>query len=173
MIRNMQAQDLEKAALLYRSSNVFASQNDILAWTKAGFDQYPELNLVYEQNGRIIGAVSGIMLRNKMAIINDLAVDEDFRNQEIGTQLMQSLIKILKNKQVKKISLWIHWTNARAIPFCYRFGFSLKKVSRTFGITNVPDGEDIIHLEMPILTVNKEKGTEKSRYKSEELYNTL
>ncbi len=48
---------------------------------------------------------------------------------------------------IEKITLWVHWKNSRAIPFYYRSGFKMKRVSQTQNIPGVPDGEDIIHLE--------------------------
>lgn len=139
--------DLTLVVSLYQHANLFAKKSDIFSWTKKGAEKEPDLNLVYEKKGDILGAISAERLNNRTARINDIAVKNDHRGKGIGKMLLWKIIKILQKKHISKIVLWVHWTNARAIPFYYRFGFEIKKVEKTHKVSYVPDGEDIIHLE--------------------------
>jgi len=146
-IRKMNFFDLSQVTHLYQDANIFAKKKDIWAWTEDGLIKYPSLNLVYEQDSKIIGAVSAVSKKNKKVEINDIVVLEGLRSKKIGSKLMGALLNILKKENVKEISLWVHWSNAAAIPFYYRFGFKIRKCLKTKNISGVPDGEDIIYLE--------------------------
>jgi len=145
-IRKMTFSDLDSAVGLYQYSNLFAKKKDIREWTVRGLRKSPDLNLVYEDDGVIIGAISAI-LKGKRIEINDIAVQEKYRDRNIGTKLMRRLMDILSKEKIAEISLWVHWPNAAAIPFYYKFGFRIIKCARTKNIFGVPDGEDIIYLE--------------------------
>ena len=82
-----------------------------------------------------------------MAVIQDIAVDEKSRGKGIGSKLIKCLIEKLRKDNINRIKLWVHWTDARAIPFYYKYGFRMKRIMRTRKMKDVPDGEDIIILE--------------------------
>ena len=46
------------------------------------------------------------------------------------------------NKRVVK--LWVHWKNARAVPFYYRLGFKLHRIDMFFDKRICKKKEDII-----------------------------
>jgi len=146
-IEKMNIADLSQVETLYQAANLFAKKNYILNWTKDGLKKFPNLNLVYKKNKKIIGAISTILKTKNHAEINDIAVDKNNRGQGIGQKLIKKIIDDLKQIGVKKITLWVHWSNAQAIPFYYRLGFRITRFSRTKNIKGVPNGEDIIHLE--------------------------
>src|SRR3989344_6307994 len=132
-IRRMNLSDLNQVVRLYRDANLFAKVKDIRYWTKDGLVRYPDLNFIYEQDGEIIGAISAVFTK-KDAEINDIAVLKKSRNRNIGSKLLGKLIHVLTKEDVKKISLWVHWSNAAAIPFYYKFGFTIKKYLKTKNI---------------------------------------
>lgn len=146
-IRQMQKSDLSNVVNLYVDANLFAKKSDILTWTKEGLKNFPQLNLVYEDKGRIEGAVSAVLLNKRTAEINDIVVTERYRHKHIGTRLMENILQALQEYEVKKVTLWVHWQNTGAIPFYYGIGFRIKKVSCTYNIFGVPNGQDIVHLE--------------------------
>ncbi|MFH1510517.1 MAG: GNAT family N-acetyltransferase [Candidatus Woesearchaeota archaeon] len=145
-IRNMKFSDLDNVVRLYQDANLFAKASDIKRWTEEGLQQCPKCNLVYEQDGKAVGAISAVRKRNVVEI-NDIGILISKRNKGIGTQLMNRLMSTISRIGVHKIILWVHWKNARAIPFYYKFGFKIRKVMKTKQILGVPDGEDIIFLE--------------------------
>jgi N-acetylglutamate synthase-like GNAT family acetyltransferase len=146
-IKQMTDNDLPAVTDLYVDANQFAKKKDILIWTKRGLTKFPKLDLVCEKNEKIIGAISAIRTRNNAAIINDIAVLKKYRSHHIGKKLMQAILLELKKEKIKRIELWVHWKNSRAIPFYYQFGFHLKRITRTKGVEGVPDGEDIVQME--------------------------
>lgn len=146
-IRKMNLSDLYQVTQLYRDSNSFAKKKDIYNWTKRGLEKYPNLNYVYEKNNKILGAISSILKKGKKAIINDIVVKEEYRGKTIGSKLMNKIIRTVREGKIKKISLWVHWSNSAAIPFYYRFGFRIKNCIKTRNIKDVPDGEDVTCLE--------------------------
>ncbi|HCW32120.1 MAG: acetyltransferase [Candidatus Peregrinibacteria bacterium GW2011_GWE2_39_6] len=150
LIQKMTFPDLDKVATLYQDANSFAKKKDIFEWTKEGLMKFPNFNLVYKKNEKIIGAISAILLSKGKVEINDIAIQKKYRGQTIGSKLLKRLIKEFKKEGIKKITLWVHWSNARAIPFYYKLKFQIKKCTKTSNIDNVPNGEDIICLEQII-----------------------
>lgn len=146
-IRRMNFSDLNEVINLYQDANLFAKKKDIQDWTKNGLEKYPHLNFVYEQNGKIIGAISAIFTKSKKIEINDIVVQKKYRGKTIGSRLMNKLLNSTKKYKIGKIALWVHYLNAAAIPFYYTFGFRITKSMKTKRIAGVPDGEDVICLE--------------------------
>ena len=145
-IRKMNFSDLGTVVNLYKDANLFAKIRDIRKWTLKGLKKYSDYNFVYEQNGNVLAAISAIKKRG-IIVINDIAVIISVRNQKIGNGLMRHFFQNISKSHVEKIALWVHWKNAAAIPFYYKFGFKIKKCLKTKDISGVPDGEDIIYLE--------------------------
>jgi len=42
---------------------------------------------------------------------------------------MRYTLKYLKKQKIRKVSLYVNWPNARAIPFYYLFGFKITRLS--------------------------------------------
>ena len=148
-IRKMERQDLEKVCTIYKDANKFSQKHNIMKWTLESLRDFPEYHIVYEVEGNVLGAVSCTLCRNQ-AMIEDIAVDPNLRCRGIGSRLMRRIIAMLKKKGIRKVSVWTHWASARAIPFYYRHGFKMKRVSRTHKIPHVPDDEDIVFLDRAI-----------------------
>ena len=102
-IEKMNIADLSQVETLYQAANLFAKKNDILNWTRDGLKKFPNLNLVYKKNKKIIGAISTILKTKNHAEINDIAVDKNNRGQGIGQKLIKKIIDDLKQIGVKKI----------------------------------------------------------------------
>ncbi len=149
-IRRMYLSDLRGVVHLYQDANIFTNKKAIDDWTRKGLESYPQLSLIYEQNGEIIGAISAVLGNQRRAIINDISIQRKYRGRGIGRKLMIKIIGAITKENINQITLWVHWSNARAIPFYYSFGFRIKKCTRTYHINGVPNGEDIIYLEKNI-----------------------
>ncbi len=143
----MKLKDIDPALQLYQVANPFSTKKNIRKWTLEGLEQFPQLNFVIEEQEKIVGAISTVLKNKKCAEINDIAVQREYQNKRLGSRLMKRIFQEFKKQRIEKVSLWVHWTNLRAVPFYYRWGFKIKDVSQTQNIPGVPDGEDIIHLE--------------------------
>ena len=146
-LRRMRLEDLNHVSKLYQDANQFTTLKNIHEWTIEGLNKFPQLNFVIEDGQKIIGAISAVLENKKCGAVNDVAVLREYQSKHVGSRLMERLLQELKRQEMEKITLWVHWKNSRAIPFYYRFGFRIKRVSQTQNIPGVPDGEDIIHLE--------------------------
>lgn len=146
LIRTMTPNDLEAVAELYQAANTFADRQQILAWTAAGLDACPDLNLVDERDGQVVAAISATFEADETLMIQDIAVLPDVRGQGIGDQLLQSFLQRAKQLSAKKIELWVYWKNARAVPFYYRHGFRLSHIEPAQGVAGLADGDELLYL---------------------------
>lgn len=147
MIREMTKKDLDGVVDLYKDANKFTNKKNILTWTKKDLDNFPKYHLVFEKGHKILGAISGIILRKEVASIEDIAINKIYRRRRIGSELVRNLINRFKKEGVGRVKLWVHWTDAQAIPFYYKHGFKITRFQKTKNIKDVPDGEDILILE--------------------------
>jgi ribosomal-protein-alanine N-acetyltransferase len=150
MIREMTANDLSKVGDLYKDANLFTNKKNILNWTKRNLLNFSKYHLVFEEKYKIIGAISGIIVKNKVASIEDIAVHKEHRGRKIGSRLIKRIISKFEKDGIKKVKLWVHWTDARAIPFYYSHDFKIKKIGKTKNEGDIPNGEDIIFMEREI-----------------------
>ncbi|MBI2572459.1 GNAT family N-acetyltransferase [Candidatus Woesearchaeota archaeon] len=146
-IRRMTLSDLDAVVDLYQDANLYATKEEILAWTKKGLLNFAELNLVDQRDERIVGAISVVLKSKSVAEINDIAVLAEYRKQNVGSALFSEMMSIIESMKLRKVVLWVHWSSARAVPFYYKFGFRITKCAKTKGIEGIKDGDDIIHME--------------------------
>ncbi|HII71773.1 TPA: GNAT family N-acetyltransferase [Candidatus Woesearchaeota archaeon] len=147
MIRQMAKKDLPKVSTIYKDANKFTSRNEILKWTTEDLKRFPRYHLVFESKGEVLGAISATLHRKDLAVIEDIAVKRMNRSHTIGSRLIEKILAILKEDKIPTVRLWVHWTDAAAIPFYYLHGFKLKMFRHTHGMAGVPDNEDIVFLE--------------------------
>jgi len=151
IIRQTKPGELPIVSALYADANVFAKPSDIKEWTRERLKKFPHLHFVCEsRGGKIVGAISAEVLTRKSAIINDIVVLKTHCNRRIGERLMLAVFGARRSAKTEKVEVWVHWTNARAIPFYYRFGFRIKSARVTREIKGIADGEDIIQLTLPL-----------------------
>ena len=96
----------------------------------------PELFLVAEYKDKIIGFC---LVKNgenfgevNTAIIFAIAVAPEYRSLNVGTQLVNAIIEILHQKQIKKLFLHVRVGNPRGIKFYERMGFTKIKRIEAF-----------------------------------------
>lgn len=88
----------------------------------------PELFLLAEQEGRIIGSVMA-GYEGHRGWINYLAVHPDYRRAGLGRQLMAAAEKRLLSLGCPKINLQVRTSNAAAIGFYQSIGFAQDEVA--------------------------------------------
>ena len=91
--------------------------------------------LVAEDNGEMIGFLSadsnmnGIKL-NKETKIQFLYIEEKYRNQGVGTKLMDSYLKYAKEQGVKYVAVNHYLANEEGEKLYKKFGFEVLTIDR-------------------------------------------
>ena len=79
-----------------------------------------------------------------MTTIEDLAVAENYQGKGIGRKLIRSELDALGARGAKIVMAEVHYQNAQAIPFYYKYGFRISGCLQDyFGI-----GHDAIILKL-------------------------
>ncbi len=85
--------------------------------------------LVLKIDETIIGMVSllysiSTALGGKVAVLEDMIIDKDYRKKNYGTTLLNEAIRHAKNKNCLRITLLTDYNNENAITFYHKNGFS-------------------------------------------------
>jgi len=80
---------------------------------------------VIEEMGRIVGFVFGVMSSEVECRVLMLAVKKEYRNQGIGTMLLNRFLMEGANRGVGLISLEVRASNLSGIRFYQRLGFMM------------------------------------------------
>lgn len=83
--------------------------------------------LVYKKNNRIIAYLYYSEIYERVEI-NDIEVEEQYRNMGIGTELLNKLTEIVQ----KSISLEVRINNYNAIKLYKKFGFQEKAIRKGY-----------------------------------------
>ena len=122
-IRSYQASDEPEVIDLWHRCNLVVAQND------------PQLDIELKRKVQsdlfFVGSVSGRIVATVMAgydghrgWIYYLAVDPDYRRQQIGRRMMEKAESALKALGCPKINLQVRTSNQAVISFYERLGFS-------------------------------------------------
>ncbi|MBL7967903.1 MAG: GNAT family N-acetyltransferase [Prolixibacteraceae bacterium] len=89
--------------------------------------------LVLKIDGKIAGMVSllysiSTVLGGKVAILEDMVIDENYRNKSFGMQLLNSAIQHAKQTNCLRITLLTDFNNDIAIRFYQKAGFNKSKM---------------------------------------------
>jgi ribosomal-protein-alanine N-acetyltransferase len=104
---------------------------DIYNWWPEGFE-------VFEDQGRVVGFVAGVLPAPDRARILMLAVDRDHRSRGYGTLLLKEFVRRSSLKGVRAVELEVRKSNLAAIRFYQRLGFEVLHILPRF----YTDGED-------------------------------
>ncbi|MEM2876348.1 MAG: ribosomal protein S18-alanine N-acetyltransferase [Candidatus Bathyarchaeia archaeon] len=120
-------------------------------WRKEEFEvihkRCPYGFLVAQMNGRVIGYAIATVEVNldfktlriaRHGHILNLAVDEGYRKQGVGSNLIRSIVERLRERMVSKVYLEVRKSNQPAIKLYSRLNFKVEKVVKGY----YPDGED-------------------------------
>lgn len=105
---------------------------------KAGLEQIinnPEIGeiLVMKADGKVVGMVSllysiSTALGGKVAILEDMVMDANFRRNGLGTELLNEAIAFAQKRGCLRLTLLTDFDNEAAIRFYQSAGFSLSKM---------------------------------------------
>jgi len=89
------------------------------------YETFPELFLVTEKHHKTIGFITGIQITNEIARIVMLSILPPYQRQHIATELLNELLPILREKNIKQISLEVKTDNKKAISFYKKHDFTI------------------------------------------------
>ena len=97
---------------------------------------YIYFNLLAYYNDIIVGGISwkyDIYLGDRVIYIMTITVFDQYRRYQIGSQLLQELIRIHKNiKEIKYINLHVQISNVAAKNFYVKNGFDMVKIVENY-----------------------------------------
>jgi len=95
--------------------------------------RYPQDFVVANFSKKVVGYILGYKKPNGLGSIKTLAVNPNFRQQGIGTKLVNFTTKRLKKESVKEVFLHTRTKNQIAILFYKKLGFKiLKKIENYY-----------------------------------------
>ncbi len=132
-VRRFKINDLDQVVAIaerYASWDVTATKADIEGFHSAG----PEFFFVAEAENKILGFVYGRessppaealnkWKSRKVASIETLAVDEDYRRQGIATSLLTALFEEFKQKEIDLVTLSVPAVEVAAMKLYAKLGF--------------------------------------------------
>jgi len=132
-VRKFKINDLDQVVAIaerYASWDVTATKADIEGFHSAG----PEFFFVAEAENKILGFVYGRessppaealnkWKSGKVASIETLAVDEDYRRQGIATSLLTALFEEFKQKEIDLVTLSVPAVEVAAMKLYGKLGF--------------------------------------------------
>ncbi len=86
--------------------------------------------LIAQEGGKMIGYAAASVKkttfrrRNKLAVLDNLFIADDYRGKGVGTMLVKEIEKKLKERKVPRLQLFAVRANERAIDFYKKNGFS-------------------------------------------------
>jgi ribosomal-protein-alanine N-acetyltransferase len=119
-IRRVQPQDIiEVIALAY--DTLPERYNPVIF--NQFYESSPEGFLVVIDQNRLVGFLIGIKTTSNTARILMLSVHDVYRNQGIGTALLNEFLAAMKHRRVTKVELEVRTSNHAALAFYKKQGF--------------------------------------------------
>lgn len=107
------------------------------------FETYNKGFIVADYRHKIIGFLIGVKMNDKTAKILMLAVSRKFRNQKIGSELLNHYINVSKSDKIDNIQLEVRCDNKKAINFYKKHNFKIKDKIKEF----YQNGQDAYTME--------------------------
>lgn len=122
-IRPFVPSDYSAIVELWRISGIHLSPSDTPRELERSRRRDPDLFLVAERDGRIVGAVLG-RFDGRRGWINHLAVDAAMRHLGLGARLMTEVERRLARKGCAKVNLHVTRENEAVCAFYERVGYA-------------------------------------------------
>ncbi len=126
MLRTYVPRDYPAVRDLWRASGLTVGPSDRPAELERTRRRDPDLFLVAEWDGVLVGAVLG-RFDGRRGWINHLAVEEPARHLGIGARLMAEVERRLARKGCAKVNLHVFPENVRACGFYERLGYGRRE----------------------------------------------
>lgn len=126
-IRPYRASDEEQVIALWQACDLVRPWNNPVRDIQRKLQVWPEGFLIAEEGGAIIGSVM-VGYEGHRGWINYLAVSPAHQRRGVGRQLMAEAERQLRKAGCPKINLQVRTSNAAALAFYERLGFSQDQV---------------------------------------------
>lgn len=127
LIRSFQTGDTPEVISLWQACGLVVSHNDPRKDIERKMKVNPEMFLVGELDGRIVGTcMAGY--EGHRGWINYLGVHPDFQRRGFATRLMDEAERILREAGCPKINLQVRSTNREVMAFYEGLGYALDDV---------------------------------------------
>jgi len=120
----MREDDLEIVSELAMLANPHAKKETYRKHVADELKENPDLAFVAVAGEKVVGYVQGDT-RGLMTTVEDLAVAKNYQEKGIGNQLIKSELEALRARDAKIVMAEVHYQNAQAIPFYYKYGFRI------------------------------------------------
>lgn len=140
-IEKMQEKHLEQVFLISQNQfkNTSWSYNQFLEELK-----YPhKISFVCLLNEKVVGFLNLSVIDEEICILN-LAVDENFKKQKIGSLFIEKTIEIAKEKGINKLTLEVETQNFPALKLYEKFGFKRVRERKSY----YSNGQNCYELEL-------------------------
>jgi ribosomal protein S18 acetylase RimI-like enzyme len=121
-IREFKINDYEEVMRLWKGTGLIIRPGDDLDGIKLKLQRDPDIFLVAEDAGEIVGSVMGAW-DGRRGWINHLSVRPSCQRYGIGTALLRELEKRLGEKGAKKVNAQIYRWNKKSIDFFKASGY--------------------------------------------------
>ena len=123
-VRALLAADYEAVVTLWRASEgIGLSKADEFMSICRYLERNPDMSLVAEAGGKIIGAVL-CGHDGRRGYLHHLAIAAEFRGQGIGLQLARGCLEKLSRENIDKCHIFVYPDNARGLEFWRKVGFA-------------------------------------------------
>jgi ribosomal-protein-alanine N-acetyltransferase len=135
--------DLAAVSELAMMANPHATKEKYKEHVLSELRENPDLSLVATDDRKVVGYVQADIQENS-AVLEDIAVAEQYQKKGLGKTLLNEEIEALKRKGAKTVLAEVHYLCASAVPFYYRHSFrTVGFVQDYFGI-----GHDALILKL-------------------------
>jgi ribosomal protein S18 acetylase RimI-like enzyme len=122
-IRDYKTNDYTRVLALWQNSGLIMSRSDSKESLQKQLKRDPDLFIVAEEDGRILGVVLG-RWEGRRGWINRLAVAPEQRSKNLGSQMVKEVENRLKAKGCEKVNLLIDAGNAGVQDFYRKLGYN-------------------------------------------------
>lgn len=123
-IRSMTIDDYDKVHALWMSIHGFAirSLGDSFEAVQRFLARNPGISVVAEHNDQIVGSIL-CGHDGRTACFYHVCVDENYRRQGIGSNMVRRCVDSIRSEQISKISLFAYTDNSLGNDFWHKLGF--------------------------------------------------
>jgi putative acetyltransferase len=123
LVRPLYATDYEQVVNLWRTSEgIGLSEADGFSAICRYLERNPQMSLVAEADGKIVGAVL-CGHDGRRGYLHHLAVAAGFRSQGIGQRLVEDCLEHLISEKIDKCHIFVYPDNVRGLEFWRKIGF--------------------------------------------------
>ena len=128
MIKELNIEDKEIIEKVEVTFPTFFSKNSIFeSFKQNAFTKY----FIYMEKSNIIGIVNYYDLYDRFELAY-IEVLEEYRNNKIGSKLMEYLIKIGNDKSINNITLEVNINNKYAIELYKKYDFQIVAIRKSY-----------------------------------------